>query len=456
MESKMEKPHIKKILIANRSDTAIRIIHACKELGISTVAVHSTADSNSLHVKLADESVCIGPGPACKSYLNMQAIIAAAEITNVQAIHPGIGFLSENDKFAEIVEEHGLIFIGPKPSTIADFGSKIRARQIMAECGFDIIPGTIEPVNDLDSAKKIANKIGYPFMFKGAWCGGGKGIRLVKTESELNQAFEMACVEAERFSNKVDVYIEKYISNARHIEFQIACDEHGNCVHFGERDCSLQRTHQKIWEEAPSTVLTARMREELGAKICSVMRKVGYRGVGTVELLFDIEEKKAYFMEMNTRLQVEHTITESITGVDLVHLQIAIAQGLPLPFTQEDIMLNGHAIECRINAEDPQTFAPSPAQITTYLPPTGSGVRIESAAYAGYQIPLFYDSLLAKLIVHASTREQAIMKMKIALEEYIIEGPKTNIPLHLSLCKSDDVQKANFNTNWIEKILLKI
>lgn len=444
---------IKKILIANRSDTAIRIIHACKELGIKTVAVHSTADDNSLHVKLADESVCIGNGPACESYLNMKNIIAAAEITGADAIHPGIGFLSENAEFAEMVSEHNIIFIGPLPQTIADLGSKIIARNIVQAHGLAIIPGTIEPLLNLEHAQEIAKKIGYPFMFKGAWCGGGKGIRLVQNETELEEQFNMACVESKQFSNKLDIYIEKYIPNGKHIEFQIVCDNYGNAIHLGERDCSLQRNHQKIWEEAPSIVLNAQQRSELGQKICNMMSKIGYRGVGTVELLFDLETHTPYFMEVNTRLQVEHTITEEITRIDLVKLQIAIAQGKKLEINQEDVVIKGHAIQCRINAEDPETFIPSPLQITSYLAPTGGSIRIESGAYAGYKMPMYYDNLLSKLIVHASTRSEAIAKMELALREYIIEGPKTNIPLHLRLCANEQVKKGACNTSWLTSFL---
>lgn len=445
----------KKVLIANRGDTAIRIIHACKEMGFKTVAVHSKADDNALHVKLADESVRIGEGPSAQSYLNMKALLAAAEVTKADAIHPGIGFLSENDKFASMVEEHGLIFIGPTPENIADFGSKITARQIMHANGVKVIPGTTDALKDLDDAKKVAQEIGYPFVLKGAWCGGGKGIRFVHQESELEEAFQMAYAEAEKFSSRVDMYVEKYIPAGKHIEFQIAADTHGNVIYLGERDCSLQRNNQKIWEEAPSLKLSPEMRKKLGEQVCNVMKAIKYRGVGTVEFLLDEQKDECYFMEMNTRLQVEHTITEEITGVDLVRLQLLIAAGDKLPYKQSDIVLKGHAIECRINAEDPETFAPSPLLLTHYLPPTGKGVRVESGAFTGYQMPIFYDNLLAKLIVYDENRELAMRRMFNALNEYVIVGPKTNIPLHLSLCQNDDIKSGNFNTAWLNKFLKK-
>lgn len=450
----MNKP-IKKILIANRGDTAIRIIHACKELGFQTVAVHSTADNDALHVKLADESVCIGDGPSSMSYLDMKAILAAAEITGAQAIHPGIGFLSENDQFAAMVEDHNLCFIGPTAKNINEFGSKITARKIMHENGFPIIPGTIEPVNSVEEALEAVKKIGYPFVFKGAWCGGGKGIRIVKNESELSEGFMMAAAEAKKFSNRLDLYMERYIGSARHIEIQICADHYGNVVHFFERDCSIQRNHQKVWEEAPSTALTQEQRMEIGAKVCQVMKKVGYRSLGTVELLYDQDSKEYFFMEVNTRLQVEHTITEEVTQFDLVREQILVSMGAKLSVQQNDLILKGHAIECRINAEDPVTFQPSPLQLSYYLAPTGRGVRIESGAFTGYQIPIFYDSLLSKLIVYDRTRELALIKMKNALKEYIIKGPKTNIPLHLKLVDNLDIINGNFNTTWLTELLAK-
>lgn len=450
------KPYRKyfdKVLIANRSDIAVRIIVACKELGIKTVAVHSTADNNALHVKLADESVCIGDGPSTSSYLNMKQIIAAAEITNAQAIHPGLGFLSENDQFAAMVVEHGLTFIGPTAKNILEFGSKITARQIMEQYGVAVIPGRSLALDTLEDAKKAAKEVGYPFVFKGAWCGGGKGIRIVREEKDLEEAYNMARMESEKIFNKLDIYIEKYLTNSRHIEMQICADKHGNVIHLGERDCSLQRNHQKIWEEAPSTVLNPEYRERLGQQICHVMREVKYEGVGTVEFLYDLDTQECYFMEMNTRLQVEHTITEEITGIDLVRLQLLVAAGDKLHIKQEDVKIKGHAIECRINAENSETFTPSIKPIDQYLPPSGKGIRVESAAYTGFKMPMYYDSLLSKLIVYDETRELAIQRMKHALKRYVISGPDTLIPLHLRLCDNKDVIESDFNTMWLSKFL---
>lgn len=442
---------IKKLLIANRSDTAIRIIKACKELGIATVAIHSSADDDCLHTKFADESVRIGAGPSSQSYLHMQTILAAAYVTKADAIHPGIGFLSENDDFAQMVRDHNLTFVGPDPKTIRDFASKINARRLMTEHGLTVVPGTIEPINNIDEARSIAQEIGYPFMFKGAWCGGGKGIRLVQNAQELESMFALAAHEAEKCSNKLDIYIEKYIPNARHIEFQVVCDNYGNAIHLGERDCSLQRNHQKVWEEAPSLVLTPEQRMATGEKLCKIMSAIGYKGVGTIEFLYDASTKQMYFMEMNTRLQVEHTITEEITGIDLVHLQLRIASGEKLGITQDDVRFTGHSIECRILAEDPKTFTPSPGKITNYLAPFGAGIRLESGIYPGYTIPMYYDNLLAKLIVHAPTRRLAIERARYALRTYFIEGIKTNIPLHHALCDASAVQTGDFNTSWLSE-----
>ncbi|MEK7654734.1 MAG: acetyl-CoA carboxylase biotin carboxylase subunit [Pseudomonadota bacterium] len=437
-----------KILIANRGEIALRIIRACKELGIKTVAVYSEADSNSLHVRLADESVCIGAAPSRDSYLRMDNIISAADITGAEAIHPGFGFLSENHVFAQMVEEHGITFIGPKPEHVKIMGDKILAKDAMRALGVPLVPGSAGKVATFAEAKAVAPDIGYPMLIKAACGGGGKGMQIVHTEHQLERAVTVAQMEARANFGDSSVFIEKYLQNPRHIEIQILADQHGNCVHLGERDCSIQRRHQKIWEEAPSPVMTEEMREALGATCVNAMKGMGYRGVGTMEFLF--EDGQFYFIEMNTRIQVEHPITEMVTGVDLIKEQIKVAAGQKLLFTQADIHLKGHAIECRINAEDPDTFMPSPGTITFYHPPGGLGVRIDSHIYDGYKIPSHYDSLLGKLIVWAPTRADCLNKLSSALDEYVIDGVKTLIPLHKRLTLHPAIIKGKFDIKWLE------
>lgn len=437
-----------KILIANRGEIALRIIRACKELGIKTVAVYSEADGNSLHVRLADESVCIGAAPSRDSYLRMDNIISAADITGAEAIHPGFGFLSENPVFAQMVEEHGITFIGPKPEHVKIMGDKILAKDAMRALGVPLVPGSSGKVANFAEAKAIASDIGYPMLIKAACGGGGKGMQIVHTEHQLERAVTVAQMEARANFGDSSIFIEKYLQNPRHIEIQILADQHGNCVHLGERDCSIQRRHQKIWEEAPSPVMTEDMRATLGATCVNAMKGMGYRGVGTMEFLY--EEGQFYFIEMNTRIQVEHPITEMVTGVDLIKEQIKVATGQKLPFTQADIHIKGHAIECRINAEDPNTFMPSPGTITFYHPPGGLGVRIDSHIYDGYKIPSHYDSLLGKLIVWAPTRPDCLNKLSSALDEYVIDGVQTLIPLHKRLTLHPAIIKGKFDIKWLE------
>jgi acetyl-CoA carboxylase biotin carboxylase subunit len=440
----------KKILIANRGEIALRVIRACKEMGIKTVAVHSTADANSLHVRFADESVCIGPPKSADSYLNVPSIISAAEITDAEAIHPGYGFLAENSSFAEICNSTGIRFIGPSPESIKQMGDKARARETAKNAGVPVLPGSNGVVTEESSAIEIAREIGFPVIVKAAAGGGGKGMRVVMDESEFANAFVMAQTEALAAFSNADVYLEKYILQPRHIEIQLMADEKGNTVYLGERECSIQRRHQKLIEEAPSVIVTEALRKQLGEMAVAIAKSVKYRNAGTIEFLLD-ENGKYYFMEMNTRIQVEHPITEMVTGIDLVKEQIRIAAGLPLSFTQGDIRIKGHSIECRINAEDPEKFTPSPGTITAFNPPGGLGVRVETAAYTQYVIPPHYDSMIAKLVVHAETRADAIMRMQRALNEFIIEGVKTTIPMHKKILDDPQFQKGDISTKFMER-----
>ncbi len=440
----------KKILIANRGEIALRVIRACKEMGIQTVAVHSTADTNSLHVRFADESVCIGPPKSVDSYLNVPSIISAAEITDTEAIHPGYGFLAENASFAEICNSTGIRFIGPSPESIKQMGDKARARETAQKAGVPVLPGSNGVVTEESSAIEIARELGFPVIVKASAGGGGKGMRVVMDESEFANAFVMAQTEALAAFGNADVYIEKYILQPRHIEIQIIADEKGNTVYLGERECSIQRRHQKLIEEAPSVIVDEGLRKQMGEMAVAIAKSVRYRNAGTIEFLMD-EKRKFYFMEMNTRIQVEHPVTEMVTGIDLVKEQIRVAAGLPLSFSQKDIMIRGHSIECRINAECPDKFIPSPGAITAFNPPGGLGVRVETAAYTQYVIPPDYDSLIAKLVVHAETRADAIMRMRRALNEFIIEGVKTTIPLHKKILDDPDFQKGDISTKFMER-----
>ncbi|QOX78611.1 acetyl-CoA carboxylase biotin carboxylase subunit [Trichlorobacter lovleyi] len=443
-----------KILIANRGEIAIRVIRACKELGIKTVAVYSTADADSLHVKLADESVCIGPAPSSQSYLNINAIISAAELTDAEAIHPGYGFLSENAKFAEICEQCGITFIGPSAESMRVMGDKISARQAVIEHGVPILPGTKENVKTVDEAVKIAKQIGFPVIIKATAGGGGRGMKIVHSQATLANAYATAKAEAQAGFGNPDVYIEKYCVEPRHVEIQVLADKHGNCIHLGERDCSIQRRHQKIIEEAPCPVLTPETRKAMGDAAIKAAKAVNYSSVGTVEFLLD-KSGEFYFMEMNTRIQVEHPVTEMITGVDLIREQIRSAAGLPLRYTQEDIKITGHAIECRINAEDPFKFTPCPGKITAYHQPGGLGVRVDSFVYDQYNVVPHYDSMIGKLIVHAETREDAIRRMARALDEYIIEGIKTTIFFHKRIMTNKDFIEGNVDTSFLDRIVLE-
>ncbi|WP_432821201.1 acetyl-CoA carboxylase biotin carboxylase subunit [Trichloromonas sp.] len=442
-----------KILIANRGEIALRIIRACKELGIKTVAVHSDVDSEALHVKLADESICIGPAPSAKSYLNMKAIISAAEVTDADAVHPGYGFLSENAEFAEICANCGLTFIGPTPENMRLMGDKISARQTVTKAGVPILPGTKEGVHTTDEAKRIAGEIGYPVIIKATAGGGGRGMKIVHSPASLPNAFAAARSEAQAGFGNPDVYIEKYCERPRHVEIQIMADKHGNVIHLGERDCSIQRRHQKLIEEAPCPVLTPELRQKMGDCAVEAAKSVGYTSVGTMEFLLD-QNGDFYFMEMNTRVQVEHPVTEMITGIDIIKEQIRSAAGLPLRFKQSDVKINGHSIECRINAEHPFKFTPSPGKINGYHPPGGLGVRVDSAVYDQYTVLPHYDSMIAKLIVHADTREEAIKRMARALDEYIIEGIKTTIAFHQKIMDNKDFIEGNFDTGFLERLVL--
>jgi acetyl-CoA carboxylase biotin carboxylase subunit len=441
-----------KILIANRGEIALRILRACREMGIQTVAVHSTADRNAKHVRLADESVCIGPPAAKASYLNIPAIISAAEVTGAQAIHPGYGFLSENARFAEIVEAHDLVFIGPTPHHIRLMGDKIAAKQAVREAGIPVVPGSDGGISDEDAAS-IAADIGYPVLVKAAAGGGGRGMKVARKRGDLEQAISTARAEAKAAFGDDSVYLEKYLEKPRHIEIQVVADTHGNVIHLGERDCSMQRRHQKLVEEAPSPALNAAERAEIGRTVVKAISAIGYRGVGTVEFLY--EDGRFYFIEMNTRLQVEHPVTEMITGVDLVREQIRIADGAPLSIKQKDVEISGCAIECRINAENPKTFAPSPGLIQEFHAPGGLGVRLDSAIYSGYSIPPYYDSLIGKLIVHGRNRPEALMRLKGALTELVISGVQTTTPLFLELLQEPSFQNGDYHIHWLEDWLAR-
>ena len=441
-----------KILIANRGEVALRIHRACREMGIKTVAVHSEADVNAMHVRLADEAVCIGPARSSDSYLNKSAIISAAIITGADAIHPGYGFLSENADFAEMVEEHGITFIGPKAEQIRLMGDKLRAREAAISSGLPVIPGS-PALETLEMAKKWAEDIGYPVIIKAKAGGGGKGMKVAFNQSDIETAYTMARAEAKASFTSDEVYMEKYLQHPRHIEVQVLGDTYGNVVHLGERDCSIQRQNQKVIEETPSPALNQQQRSEIGDIARKAMEKIGYISAGTLEFLF--EDGKFYFLEMNTRLQVEHPITEAITGIDIVREQLRIASGAKLGYTQDDITFSGCAIECRINAEDPQTFAPNPGKITEWHAPGGLGVRVDSEIYSGYKIPPFYDSMIAKLIVSGKTRNGALMRLHRALEEFVIDGIKTTIPLHQKIITQPDYIDGLYNIHWLENLLKK-
>ena len=442
-----------KILIANRGEIALRIQRACRELGIPTVAVHSTADAEAMHVRLADESVCIGPPPGRDSYLNVAAILSAASITGADAIHPGYGFLSENAGFVEKVEAHGITFIGPSSAHIAMMGDKIAAKTAMASLGVPLVPGSDGEVTDLETARAVADRVGYPVLVKAAAGGGGRGMKVARSADELEEALRMARNEARSAFGNDAVYLEKYLDRPRHIELQIMADAHGNVVHFGERDCSLQRRHQKLLEEAGSPALTAAARDALGATATAALAKLGYRNAGTLEFLY--QDGQFAFIEMNTRLQVEHPVTEMVCGIDLVREQIRIAAGAPLGYGQKDVTFYGHAIECRINAEDPDTFMPTPGRVTQFHAPGGLGVRVDSALYAGYFVPPYYDSMVAKLIVHAPTRVDAINRMRRALEEFAIVGIQTTIPLHQRIMDDPSFQAGDYTIHWLEQFVAK-
>ena len=449
---KNQTPIFKKILIANRGDVALRILRAAKDLKISTVAIHSIADNDSMHVKLADESVCIGPAKSSDSYLNKQAIISAALVTGADAIHPGVGFLSENADFAEIVNAHGIKFIGPSPEHIRTMGDKVSAKIAAEKAGLPLVPGSKGSISSLNNAKEEALKIGFPLIIKAAAGGGGRGMKVANSVDELSEAFSSARSEAKAAFGNDTVYIEKYLKNPRHIEVQVFADSHGNVIHLGERECSIQRRHQKLLEECPSPVLSHEQRKKIGELSAKATKKLGYLGLGTIEYLF--ENNEFFFIEMNTRLQVEHPITEMVTGLDLVCEQIKIASGQRLGFDQKDIHFNGHAIEFRINAENPDTFLPSPGKINTFHPPGGPGVRIDSIIYQGYQIPPYYDSLISKLIVFGNDRENCLLRSQRALDEFIIEPIDTSIELHKKLLRNKDIIKGAYSIKWLEETFL--
>ena len=440
-----------KILIANRGEIALRVLRACRELGIQTVAVHSTADEEAMHVRLADESVCIGPPPARESYLNIPAIVSACEITGAEAVHPGYGFLSESARFAEILTEHGIKFIGPRAEHIRIMGDKIEAKRTAKELGIPVVPGSERGILHIEDAKRVASEIGYPLLVKAAAGGGGRGMKLARDDSELENAIRTAQSEARAAFGNGDVYLERFLSQPRHIEIQLLGDGQGQAVHLGERDCSLQRRHQKVWEEAHSPALNSVQRDVIGCRVARAMGELGYEGVGTVEFLY--ENGEFYFIEMNTRLQVEHPVTEMLTGLDLVQEQIRIAAGAELGYTQKDIVFTGHAIECRINAENPHSFTPSPGRIDAVHVPGGLGVRVDSALYAGYRIPPYYDSLIGKLIVFGKTRTECLMRLRRALGEYVIEGVETTIPLFQSLVAEPDIIDGHYDIHWLETFL---
>ena len=442
-----------KVLIANRGEIALRIHRACHEMGIKTVAVHSTADTDAMHVRLADEAICIGPPPAAESYLNVANIISAAELSHADAIHPGYGFLSENARFAEIVEHHEIVWIGPKPEHIRTMGDKVEAKRTAGKLGLPLVPGSDGPVEGIEEARKVAAGIGYPVLIKAASGGGGRGMKVVRSADELETQMSQARTEAKNAFGDETVYMEKYLGNPRHIEFQVFGDGAGNAVHMGERDCSLQRRHQKVLEEAPSPVITPEERDRMGGIVAKAMADMGYRGAGTIEFLY--ENGEFFFIEMNTRLQVEHPVTEMITGIDLVREQIRVAAGAGLSCRQDQIHFRGHAIECRINAEDPETFAPSPGLVKNYVAPGGMHVRVDSGLYAGYRVPPYYDSMIGKLIVFGTTRERCIMRLRRALEEFIVDGMKTTIPLHQKLVDDPEFRRGEYTIKWLEEWLAK-
>ena len=442
-----------KILIANRGEIALRVIRACREMGIASVAVHSTADTDAMHVRMADESVCIGPPPSASSYLSMPAIISACEITGAQAIHPGYGFLSENATFVQMVEDHGLTFIGPRAEHIRIMGDKITAKETAAQLGIPVVPGSEGGVNDVETARRVAAEIGYPVIIKATAGGGGRGMKVAHDDGALEVAFRTARAEAKAAFGNPDVYIEKYLQKPRHIEIQVFGDGRGRAVHLGERDCSLQRRHQKVLEEAPGPAITAEERARIGKVCADAMAKLGYAGAGTVEFLY--EDGEFYFIEMNTRLQVEHPVTEAIFGVDLVRQQIRVAAGLPMEFHQEDLVINGHSIEVRINAEKVPSFSPCPGKITQYHAPGGLGVRMDSALYQGYSIPPYYDSLIGKLIVHGRDRDEALARLSRALGELIVDGVDTTVPLFRDLLTEPDIQSGNYSIHWLERWLAR-
>jgi acetyl-CoA carboxylase biotin carboxylase subunit len=438
-----------KILIANRGEIALRLLRACREMGIRSVAVHSTADANAMHVRLADESICIGPPPAAESYLNPVAILTAATISNAEAIHPGYGFLSENADFAAMVEEHGITFVGPAPEHIRMMGDKIEAKRICKHAGIPVVPGSDGPVANEDEARAVARTIGFPVMIKAAAGGGGRGMKVVNSPAEVAPAMATARAEALAAFGKGELYIEKYLAQPRHIEVQILADLHGTVVHLGERDCSLQRRHQKVLEEAPSPALDGKERARIGKLAAKAATNLGYRSVGTFEFLY--EDGEFYFIEMNTRLQVEHPVTEMVCGLDLVREMLRVAAGVPLGFGQNDIRFSGHAIECRINAENPLTFAPCPGRVTDYHAPGGLGIRVDSALYSGYSVPPYYDSMIAKLIVHGPDRNICLMRLRRALDEYVISGIDTNIPLHQRLLQAPVFIDGDYTIHWLEQ-----
>ena len=444
---------INKLLIANRGEIALRIHRACHEMGIRTVAVHSTADADAMHVRLADEAICIGPPAAADSYLNIPNIISAAEISGADAIHPGYGFLSENARFAEIVELHNILFVGPKPEHIRIMGDKVEAKRTAGALGLPLVPGSDGAITDVAEAKRLAAEIGYPVLIKAASGGGGRGMKVVPEESQLETLMQQAGSEAKAAFGDATVYMEKYLGNPRHIEFQIFGDGAGTAIHLGERDCSLQRRHQKVLEEAPSPIITPEERARMGGIVANAMADMGYRGAGTIEFLWEAGE--FYFIEMNTRLQVEHPVTEAITGLDLVREQIRVAEGHGLTLRQEDVQFRGHAIECRINAEDPRTFAPSPGLVKQYHAAGGMHVRVDSGLYAGYRVPPYYDSMIAKLIVYGNTRNGALRRLRRALEEMVIEGPTTTIPLHQALLDDPEFQQGDYTIKWLEEWLAR-
>ena len=440
-----------KILIANRGEIALRVLRAAKELGIATVAVHSTADADAMHVRLADESVCIGPPAARDSYLNIPALLAACEITGADAVHPGYGFLSENARFAEILESHNIHFIGPKAEHIRMMGDKIEAKRTAKRLGIPCVPGSEGGIDDDDEALRIAAAIGYPVLVKAAAGGGGRGMKVARTEADLIDALRTARSEAKAAFGDDAVYLEKYLEKPRHIELQVLGDGRGGAVHLHERDCSLQRRHQKVWEEGPSPALNAEMRAVIGKTVADAMQELRYLGAGTIEFLY--EDGQFYFIEMNTRIQVEHPVTEMITGIDLVNEQIRLAAGAELSFSQSDVVLSGHAIECRINAEHPATFRPSPGRIAYFHPPGGLGVRVDSAVYQGYTIPPHYDSLVGKLIVHGRTRNECLMRLRRALDEFVVDGIETTLPLFRALVRNPDIQNGVYDIHWLEHFL---